>query len=605
MLDLDRLLHRVKCPARYTGGEWNAVRKEWDSSEVRVALAYPDAYEIGMSNLGILILYDLLNARPGILAERVFAPWADMASEMRAAGLPLFTLESRRPLTDFDIVGFSLGYELTYTNVLNMLQLAGIPILARERANTLPLIIAGGSCALNPEPMADFIDAFVMGEGENVILEITDAFRSWKRDRPHSKETLLEALSRIEGVYVPRFYQDEYSEEGHFTSLRPIGDVPAFIKRRIVPQLPPPVTRPVVPFIEVTHDRGAVEIQRGCTRGCRFCQASIIYRPVRERPIGEIVRAVDEIESHCGYEEISLLSLSTSDYSHISELVNALSTRYRGMHLNLSLPSLRPDAFSLELSEALGDQRKGSLTFAPEAGTERLRRAINKGISEEDLFQTIELALAQGWKSFKLYFMIGLPTETKEDIEGIADLVRRLRQIRSPAGVRPNIKVNVSTFVPKPHTPFQWAAQNTEAELEWKQEILRRGLKRAETRFSWHDPKVSLLEGVMSRGDRRLGRVIHRAWELGCLFDAWTDMFQFEKWSRAFAECGIDPLTYVRERSLDEPLPWGHINTGVSLDFLKQEYARAMTGEETPDCRTAACHGCGLHTWPEGCRGLS
>jgi len=605
MPDLNRLLHRVKCPARYTGGEWNAIRKDWDSCEVHVALAYPDAYEVGMSNLGMMILYDLLNARPEIMAERVFTPWVDMASEMRAASLPLFTLESRRPLADFDIIGFSLGYELTYTNVLEMLQLAGIPPLARERENALPLVIAGGSCALNPEPMSDFMDALVMGDGEKVILELADAFRLWKRSQSRSKEGLLRALCRIEGVYVPRFYRDEYSEEGRFRRLHPIGDVPRSIKRRIVSPLPPPVIRPVVPFVEAIHDRGAVEIQRGCTRGCRFCQASIIYRPVRERPIVEIVRAVDEIESHCGYEEISLLSLSTSDYSHISELINILAARYRGMHLNLSLPSLRPDAFSLELSEALSDQRKGSLTFAPEAGTERLRRAINKGISEEDLFQTVELALAQGWKSFKLYFMIGLPTETKADVEGIADLVRRLRQIRSSEGIRPNIKVNVSTFVPKPHTPFQWAAQNTEAELGWKQEILRRGLKRAESKLSWHDPKVSLLEGVLSRGDRRVGRAIYRAWQLGCIFDAWTDMFQFEKWSQAFAECGIDPADYLRERSLDEPLPWEHIDTGIGLDFLRKEYARAMAGEETPDCRKGVCHGCGLQSRPEGCQSLS
>lgn len=605
MFDLDRLLHRVRCPARYTGGEWNAVHKDWDSSPVRLALAYPDVYEIGMSNLGVMILYDLLNAREGVLAERVFAPWADMAAEMRAAQLPLFTLESRRPLRDFDIVGFSLGYELTYTNVLNMLDLAGIPVLAHERGDALPLIIAGGSGALNPEPLADFIDAFVMGEGENVILEITDTFRSWKADPRRSKEGLLERLSRIEGVYVPRFYKEEYSEDGRFKCLSSIGGAPASIRRRIVPELPPPVTRPVVPFVEVTHDRGAIEIQRGCTRGCRFCQASIIYRPVRERPIGDIVRAVDEIESRCGYEEISLLSLSTSDYSRIGDLVKVLSTRYRGMHLNLSLPSLRPDAFSLELSEALSDQRKGSLTFAPEAGTQRLRRAINKGIAEEDLFQTVELALAQGWKSFKLYFMIGLPTETREDVEGIVELVQRLRLIRSPAGARPNIKVNVSTFVPKPHTPFQWAAQDAEEELAWKHEILRRGLKRAETKLSWHDPKVSLLEGVMSRGDRRIGRVIHRAWQLGCLFDAWTDMFRFDQWAQAFAECGIDPLHYLRERSLDEALPWDHIDTGVSRDFLKAEFARAVTGEETPDCRSSSCHGCGLETWPEGCGGLS
>jgi len=602
-MDLNRVLHRVGHPARYTGGEWNSVRKDWSEVDIKVALAYPDAYEIGMSNMGLMILYDLLNARPEALAERVFAPWTDMAAEMRRAGIPLFSLESRHPLAEFDIVGFSLGYDLTYTNVLNMLDLAGISLLSSERGDSLPLVIAGGSCALNPEPMSDFFDAMVMGEGEEVALEIIAAFREWKQSGSGSKKELLRALCRIEGVYVPGFYRAECFEDGRFKSLAPIApDAPAVIKRRIASELPPPVTRPVVPFVEVTHDRGAVEIQRGCTRGCRFCQASVIYRPLRERPIEEVIRAVEEIEANCGYEEISLLSLSSTDYSGIADLVGALSDQYEGMHLNLSLPSLRPDAFSVELAESIGDQRKASLTFAPEAGTERLRRVINKGVSEEDLFQTVELALNHGWQSFKLYFMIGLPTETEADVTGIVDLVHRVRQIRGANGSRPNIRVNVSTFVPKPHTPFQWVAQNAEEDMVWKHDILRRGLKRAESKLSWHDPRVSLLEGVMSRGDRRLGKVIRRARELGAAFDAWSDEFRFEKWTQAFAECGVDPKDYVRERSLDEPLPWGHIDTGVSLDFLKREYRRAIAEEQTPDCRKGVCHGCGLQRWEEGCR---
>ncbi|MDD5095125.1 MAG: TIGR03960 family B12-binding radical SAM protein [Dehalococcoidia bacterium] len=593
MFDIDRILPNVMRPARYTGGEWNSIIKDWDSIDLRIALAYPDAYEIGMSNMGISILYDILNRRPDILAERVFAPWVDMASEMRRAGIGLFSLESKRPLGDFDIIGFSLGYELTYTNVLNMLDLAQIPVLAAERNDDrFPLVIAGGSCALNPEPMSDFIDLFVVGEGEEVILELVEAFRKLKKDGA-KKRQMLEELAWIRGVYVPGLYRT-----GNDASK-------AIVERRIVTKLPPPLTNPVVPFIEVTHDRGAVEIQRGCTQGCRFCQASVIYRPLRERPIEEVVEAVDELISRCGYEEVSLLSLSTSDYSGISELITTLSERFRGMPLNLSLPSLRVDTFSVELANSIQGQRKASLTFAPEAGTARLRRVINKHVSEDDLLRTIELALNKGWHSFKLYFMIGLPTETEDDVQGIVDLVRQVRQIKGVNGKRPNIKVNVSTFIPKPHTPFQWVAQNTEGELDSKHQILQRGLKKTGASLSWHDPKVSLLEGVMSRGDHRLGKVIHRAWQLGCVFDAWSDLFDFEKWMQAFDECQVDPKGYVRERGLDESLPWSHIDTGVSLGFLKREYERAVAAEETPDCRSGICNGCGMKRWKVGCRGES
>lgn len=602
MFDLDAILRKVARPARYTGGEWNSIKKDWDNVDVRIALAYPDAYEIGMSNLGTAILYDLLNKESHILAERIYAPWTDMSAEMRSAGIPLFSLESRRPIKDFDIIGFSLGYELTFTNVLNMLDLAQIPVLAADRGDSLPLVIAGGICVLNPEPMSDFIDLFVVGEGEEVIMELVETFSHWNKGGSGGKRELLRELCKIRGIYVPGLYRTQYLADGSFAAIVPeVPEAKATIERRIVPELPPAVTRPIVPFIEVIHDRGVVEIQRGCTQGCRFCQAGIIYRPVRERAVAEVVKAVDELVANCGYEEISLLSLSTSDYSGISELVGSLSSRYR--HLNLSLPSLRPDTFSIQLADSIQGQRKSSLTFAPEAGTDRLRQAVNKGIWGVDLLQTIQLALDWGWRSFKLYFMIGLPTEATEDVVGIVDLVRRVRQIKGTAGNRPNIRVSVATFIPKPHTPFQWVAQDSEEEIASKQQVLRRGLQKAGVNLSWHDPRMSLLEGVMSRGDRRLGKVIHRAWQLGCLFDAWSDFFDYGRWMQAFNECGIDPKEYVRERSLDEVLPWSHIDTGISIDFLKREYERALAGEKTMDCSSGPCAGCGLRRWEEGCRG--
>ncbi|MBA7544160.1 hypothetical protein ES705_36508 [subsurface metagenome] len=605
-MTLNNILHQVTKPARYTGGEWNSILKDWDKTFIRIAISYPDLYELGMSNMALPILYELLNSQPDVLAERVYAPWGDMEAVMRTADIPLFSLESKRPLKDFDIIGFSLGYELTYTNVLNMLQLAQIPVLASERNDSYPVVIAGGSCALNPEPMADFIDFFVIGDSEEALLELLDSFRGWKREgKGAPKKELFRQVATIPGIYVPSLYHVEYQADGSFKSITPtVAQAKPTIQRRIVSKLPPPVTKPVVPYIEAVHDRAAIEIQRGCSRGCRFCQAGTIYRPVRERPQSEVVQAVGELIANCGYNEVSLVSLSTSDYAGIDELAASLSHRYHNHKLSLSLPSLRIDSFSVKLMETLPSRKKTGLTFAPEAGSERLRRNINKNISEDKILKTAADTFARGWTGLKLYFMLGLPTETIDDVESIIQLVDKIRSAgREASGKRPKLRISLSTFVPKPHTPFQWVAQETEEQLNSKHELLNLGLRRKGIRPSWQDPKVSLLEAVLSRGDRRLGKVIHRAWQLGSTFDAWSEHFKYENWLRAFAEAELDPSFYAhRERPLDEPLPWAHINVGVSTTFLKQEYQRAIEGIETADCRYKACNACGLERWQTDCQ---
>jgi radical SAM family uncharacterized protein len=601
MNSFDDILYEVSRPARYSGGEWNSRVKDWQAAKLHIALAFPDVYEIGMSNMALPILYKIINDQADALAERAFAPWVDMEKLLRHNNVPLLSLETRRPLKDFDIIGFSLGYELTYTNALNMLDLAKIPLLSNQRDDSYPLIIAGGSCALNPEPMADFIDLFVVGEAEGIILKLLEVFRNFKGN----KKKLLEQAADLPGVYVPGLYEVSYYENGTLAGIEPKAPQARLpIERQIMTTLPPPVTDPVVPNIRAIHDHGAVEIQRGCSRGCRFCQAGIIYRPVRELSQKEVTDAVAGLVSNCGYSEISLVSLSTGDYHDISGLIGQLSCICSQDNLALSLPSLRIDASSINLIESLPHRRKTTLTFAPEAGTKRLRQAINKNISEEDMFAAFASAFEKGWFNLKLYFMVGLPTETIDDVKGIVDLVARTSQLgRKLRGRSPGLRVSVATFVPKAHTPCQWAAQDKDEELAPKHALLKQGLRKVGVHFSWQDTKTSQLEAVLSRGDRRLGKVIHRAWELGNRFDAWHECFNYDNWAKAFRESGLDPAFYAnRERSLDEILPWHHIDIGVTKDYLQKEYEGIRLASDTGDCRCGSCNACGLQRWHVDCR---
>ncbi len=604
VFDIEPILRQVSKPARYSGGEWNSVVKDWSPTPLRVALAYPDVYDIGMPNLGLAILYEILNQQDDVLCERVYAPWMDMEQAMRQEGIPLFSLETRHPLGEFDVIGFSLGYELTYTNVLNMLDLAGLPLLAAERRRALPLIIAGGSGALNPEPLADFIDAFALGDGEELVLDIVDCVRRFKERRGRSKRQLLRELAAIEGIYVPRFYDVRYHPDGTIAEVKPM-DAAALPRprKRFVKKLLPSPKRPIVPFAQIVHDRAGIEIQRGCTQGCRFCQAGMIYRPRLERTAEEVVALVREVLTSTGHRELSLLSLSSTDHSQIVPMVRALKAEF-GDSIIISLPSLRVDTFSVEVAEAVAGPGKHAITFAPEGGSQRLRSAINKPISEEQVLQAAEAAFARGWTSIKMYFMVGLPTETPEEVRGIVDLAAKVKEIgQRYHGRRTRVRVSTATLVPKPHSPFQWARQNSADELSARHDLLRKGCKRAGLEFSWEDPEHSLLEAVISRGDRRLGQVIQRAWQLGCKFDAWHEHQDWGRWQQAFQECGLDPAFYAhRERGLFERFPWSHIDVGVSEAYLRGEWLKTTKEATTADCRQELCNVCGVQRLQaEGC----
>jgi radical SAM family uncharacterized protein len=593
---LERILPTVEKPGRYTGGELNSVVKDWSQIGTRVCVAFPDIYDLGMSNLGVAILYDILNHQPDVLAERAYCPWSDMEAAMRHAGVPLYSLETKHPLSEFDIIGVSLPYEQLYSNLLNLLDLAALPLRAAERGAEHPLIIAGGHATYNPEPVADFVDAFVVGEGEDVILDIVRAYQKWKAGGSGDKQILLKALAGIWGVYVPALYEVIYNEDGTVAATVPVTpEAPARVLKRIVPVLPPPLTRMIVPYIDTVHNRYPIEIMRGCTRGCRFCHAGMITRPVRERSVEQILQAIEEGLQNTGFEEVALLSLSSSDYDDILELVRRVGGQYGGRHLSISLPSLRIETASVELMELLKDHKRGGFTFAPEAATEKMRDIINKPVSTEQLLETARAVFSRGWTTIKLYFMIGHPAETLEDVQAIADLCKRVRdEGRKLMGNRVNVNAGVSTFVPKPHTPFQWVACDTLEQIKAKQELLKRELRGPGLKLNWNNPLETQLEAWFSRGDRRLGNVLLEAWKRGAKFDAWQEHFNYPAWQEAFAVCGLDPAFYThRQRLIDETFPWDHIDVAVKKQFLTEDYVWSLRGQTRVDCRER-CFACGI-----------
>ena len=597
---LERILPRVQKPARYVGGEYNAVMKDKTRVDTRVAFCFPDTYEIGMSNLGMRILYGVMNNMSGVWCERCFAPWGDMEEEMRRANIPLYALESFDPIREFDIIAFSVGYEMAFPAILNMLDLAGLPIRSADRPDLTPLVIAGGTAMYNSEPMADFIDLVSLGEGEEVTVEIIELYRKAKREGWDKHRFLCEA-SRLDGVYIPSLYDVDYREDGTVKSITPKGGAPAQVTKRIMRNMDEAYypARTIVPSTEIVQDRTSLELFRGCIRGCRFCQAGYVYRPVRSRSKELLVRYAKEAIEDSGYQDMTLSSLSTSDYPQLVELCDELEPLCAQKHLNLSLPSLRADNFSMALMERLQKGRKTGLTFAPEAGTQRLRDAINKNVTEEDLLASCRRAFAGGYNAVKLYFMLGLPTETDEDVLGIADVAAHVMHawresaVNKSRGVR--ITVSTSWFVPKPHTAFQWEPQISIEEYERRVKLLREAMTTKTVTYNWHPSPTSFMEAVLAVGDRRLCRVMEAAFRRGAKLDAWEDYFSLERWMEAFDECGLDPHFYAnRRRGRDEILPWSMISSGVSESYLWCEHEKAFSGETTPDCRTR-CSGCGAN----------
>ncbi|MDO4288367.1 MAG: TIGR03960 family B12-binding radical SAM protein [Eubacterium sp.] len=603
----EKILPLVTKPITYQGNEVNAVHKEITPETIRFAFAFPDTYEVGMSHMGMKILYSLLNAQENIWCERVFAPWIDMEEKMRENQIPLFALESGDPIAAFDFVGFTLQYEMSYTNLVNMLDLGGIPLLSKDRQAGDPFVVAGGPCAYNPEPLADFVDIFVLGEAEEVILEMMAVYRSWQASGA-DRETCLKAMAQLEGVYVPAFYEPAYNEDGTLKAFVPtVAEAPKKVRKRFIADLDKAFFPDafVVPYTETVHDRVSYEIFRGCGRGCRFCQAGMIYRPIREKALPTIEEKIAKLLETTGYDEISLASLSSGDYSKIEALIGDLVDSYEKERIGVSLPSLRIDSLSIEMLEQIQKIRKTGITLAPEAGTQRMRDVINKGVTEENLLSTVSTAFERGWGHIKLYFVIGLPTETEADIKGIAELGQKVvdAYLAVPKEQRnKSVKVVLSTscFVPKPFTPFQWMGQNTGEAFIAKQKQLKAEIKDRRISYNWHDGSLSYLEAVFARGDRRLGRVLLEAHKVGCRFDGWNEHFDPEKWAQVFEAAGVDPDFYaLRQRPFDEVLPWDFIDIGVTKEFLQKEWQKAMEAALTPYCK-AGCSSCGIMQFSKG-----